>query len=46
MKINAAGLKDRAAAEALVARGENKAAEAAEAENEILKIVEAIINKQ
>lgn len=46
VKINAAGLKDRAAAEALVARGENKAAEAAEAENEILKIVEAIINKQ
>jgi len=45
VKINAAGLKDRTAAEALVARGESKAAEAEAAEKDILEIVEAIINK-
>lgn len=40
VKINAAGLKDRDEADRLVARGEEIAAAAAEAENEIIAIVE------
>ena len=40
MKINAAGLKDRAKADALVAEAEALAAEAVEAEAEVLRIVE------
>ena len=40
VKINAAGLKDRAKADALVAEAEALAAEAVEAEAEVLRIVE------
>ena len=40
MKINAAGLKDRAAADALVAEAEQLAAEAERLEKEVLTIVE------
>lgn len=44
VKINAAGLKDRAVAERLVAEAEALAAAAAEAEREVLTIVESKIN--
>lgn len=43
VKINAAGLKDRARAEALVAEAEALAAEAVRLEGEVLKIVESKI---
>lgn len=43
VKINAAGLKDRAVAEALVAEAEALAAEAARREQEVLAIVESKI---
>lgn len=43
VKINAAGLKDRTAAEALVAEAEHLAAEASRLEAEVLAIVEAKI---
>jgi glutamate formiminotransferase/formiminotetrahydrofolate cyclodeaminase len=43
VKINAAGLKDRTAAEALVAEAETIAAEAVAAEAKILEIVNAKI---
>lgn len=45
VKINAAGLKDRAKADALVAEAEQIAAAARKEEDEILKIAEEIINK-
>lgn len=40
VKINAAGLKDRAAADALVAEANSVAAAAERAEREVLEIVE------
>ena len=40
VKINAAGLKDRATADALVAEAETLAAEAVRREAEVLRIVE------
>ncbi len=43
VKINAAGLKDRAKAEELIARGAEIAAAAAIQEEEILKVVESKI---
>ena len=39
VRINAAGLKDRAAADALVAEADRLAAEAERAEREVLEIV-------
>ena len=43
MKINAAGLKDRAVADALTAEAEALAAEAVRLEAEVLQIVESKI---
>jgi len=45
VKINAAGLKDRAKAEELIAEAERIAADAQKAEAEILSIVESKINR-
>jgi glutamate formiminotransferase/formiminotetrahydrofolate cyclodeaminase len=45
VKINAAGLKDREAAEALVAEANAIQVQAQQAEREILAIVESKINK-
>ena len=45
MKINAAGLKDRALAESLTAEADSIAAEAVRLEAEILRIVEDKIKK-
>ena len=44
VKINAAGLKDRAVADRLVAEAEELAARAQEAEREVLAVVEGKIN--
>ena len=45
MKINAAGLKDRTTADALLAEAAAIAADAQEQETEVLDIVESKINK-